>query len=271
MGAVRNLAIEAQQEAERYLLQGNYYYEQRNYRKALENYAASLTKYAYYLYWTEKLDADLLGTTHYSIVTQTNLLFTLAVQTNRIAFCYYRLREPRKVAVFVKQSQKIFALLTQYQACFNLEQRKNYPEISKEVDLLAYTKGTQLAISEQQEASPLTDISDETYQKIRQAFEKIFSLDICLLESNQKNSSCFIATAVYSTSNHPDLDTFREFRDQIMLSNSLGKLLMGIYYKLSPNIAKYVSTKPVLKNLLRPPLERLALWMRYHKKSHANY
>ncbi|HEY9692286.1 MAG TPA: CFI-box-CTERM domain-containing protein [Oculatellaceae cyanobacterium] len=56
--------------------------------------------------------------------------------------------------------------------------------------------------------------------------------------------SCFIATAAYSTSVHPDLDTFREFRDQKLMRNYLGKILVSLYYKISPAIAKYIEKQP---------------------------
>jgi hypothetical protein len=76
------------------------------------------------------------------------------------------------------------------------------------------------------------------------------------------SDSCFIATAAYSTSRHPDLTTFRQFRDRQLLSNTFGRQLVKIYYKISPSIANHISQKPKVKLFLRSQLERLASWMR---------
>lgn len=76
------------------------------------------------------------------------------------------------------------------------------------------------------------------------------------------SDSCFIATAAYSTSRHPDLTTFRQFRDRHLLSNTFGKQLVKLYYKISPSIANHISQKPKIKLFLRSQLEHLASWMR---------
>jgi len=76
------------------------------------------------------------------------------------------------------------------------------------------------------------------------------------------SDSCFIATAAYSTSRHPDLTTFRQFRDRQLLSNAFGRQLVKLYYKISPSIANHISKKPTVKLFLRSQLEHLASWMR---------
>ncbi len=79
---------------------------------------------------------------------------------------------------------------------------------------------------------------------------------------SSQSSSCFIATAAYSTSTHPDLDTFRNFRDEKLLTNPLGKPLVNLYYQLSPSVAQYVEKQPAIKSFVKHRLERLAQWMR---------
>jgi hypothetical protein len=76
------------------------------------------------------------------------------------------------------------------------------------------------------------------------------------------SDGCFIATAAYSTSRHPDLTTFRQFRDRELLSNAFGQKLVKLYYKISPSIANHISQKPTIKIFLRHQLEHLANWMR---------
>jgi len=80
--------------------------------------------------------------------------------------------------------------------------------------------------------------------------------------SSSNSDSCFIATAAYSTSTHPDLDTFRNFRDERLLTNTIGKNLVSLYYKISPSLAQYVTKQPLIKSFIRRQLEHLARWMR---------
>jgi hypothetical protein len=92
------------------------------------------------------------------------------------------------------------------------------------------------------------------------------SSDEIIAELSEKyessSDSCFIATAAYSTSRHPDLTTFRQFRDRQLLSNGFGRQLVRLYYKISPSIANHISQKPTIKIFLRHQLEHLARWMR---------
>jgi hypothetical protein len=77
-----------------------------------------------------------------------------------------------------------------------------------------------------------------------------------------ESSDCFIATAVYETPEHPDLDVFRDFRDNQLLTNSFGKWLVSVYYEIGPNLAKYIASQPKLKNFTHQKLKNLAQWMR---------
>ncbi|MGB2924309.1 MAG: CFI-box-CTERM domain-containing protein [Limnothrix sp.] len=80
--------------------------------------------------------------------------------------------------------------------------------------------------------------------------------------SSSSSGGCFIATAAYSTSEHPDLDTFRAFRDKHLLTNPAGKAAVQAYYKLSPTFADYIADHPKLQQFSRKHLESLAEYMR---------
>ncbi|MCL1466629.1 CFI-box-CTERM domain-containing protein [Argonema galeatum] len=101
-----------------------------------------------------------------------------------------------------------------------------------------------------------------TYLAARLAISFDEAIDSLAQDMESSSSSCFIATAAYSTSRHPDLDTFREFRDSKLLSNIFGKRLVSFYYKISPTIATYISSKPAIKLFIRHYLGHLARWMR---------
>jgi len=62
---------------------------------------------------------------------------------------------------------------------------------------------------------------------------------------------CFIATAAYGTDTAEEIDILREFRDTVMLANSLGAGLVSLYYVTSPAIAGFISGHDVLRTAVR--------------------
>jgi hypothetical protein len=63
--------------------------------------------------------------------------------------------------------------------------------------------------------------------------------------------ACFIATAAYGTDTANEIDILREFRDEILLPNSLGAKLVSFYYEMSPPIAGLISEHEVLTTVVR--------------------
>ena len=62
---------------------------------------------------------------------------------------------------------------------------------------------------------------------------------------------CFIATAAYGTDTAKEIDILREFRDAVLLPNSLGAEFVSLYYKISPPIASFISQHEVLRTVVR--------------------
>jgi len=62
---------------------------------------------------------------------------------------------------------------------------------------------------------------------------------------------CFIATAAYGTDTAKEIDILREFRDAVLLPNSLGVEFVSLYYKTSPPIANFISQHKVLRTAVR--------------------
>ena len=62
---------------------------------------------------------------------------------------------------------------------------------------------------------------------------------------------CFIATAAYGTDTAKEIDILREFRDTVLLPNSLGTEFVSLYYKISPPIANFISQHEVLRTAVR--------------------
>jgi alpha-tubulin suppressor-like RCC1 family protein len=75
---------------------------------------------------------------------------------------------------------------------------------------------------------------------------------------------CFIATAAYGTDTARQLDILREFRDDVLLPNSLGAKLVSLYYKTSPPIANFISQNDVLRTVVRvgfvEPIVKILIW-----------
>jgi hypothetical protein len=73
------------------------------------------------------------------------------------------------------------------------------------------------------------------------------------------SGGCFIATAVYGSYHAREVIALRNFRDRVLLGNSLGKLLVNIYYALSPGIAELVKQSPLLSRSCRFVLDKMVL------------
>jgi len=75
---------------------------------------------------------------------------------------------------------------------------------------------------------------------------------------------CFIATAAYGTDTAREIDILREFRDAVLLPNSLGARFVSLYYRTSPPIADFISQQEVLRTVVRvgfvDPIVKILTW-----------
>jgi len=62
---------------------------------------------------------------------------------------------------------------------------------------------------------------------------------------------CFIATACYGDYNSREVMLLREYRDTVLMKNTIGKLFIKLYYTVSPSIAKRIEKSHKLKNYIR--------------------
>jgi hypothetical protein len=72
---------------------------------------------------------------------------------------------------------------------------------------------------------------------------------------------CFVATAAYGTPNAEQIDVLREFRDAVLLKNTPGSLLVGLYYRLSPPVADFIAANEVARTLVRDLLVDPIVWL----------
>jgi len=82
--------------------------------------------------------------------------------------------------------------------------------------------------------------------------------------SETNGGFCFIATAAYGTDTAEQLDILREFRDAVLLPNSLGVRLVSLYYKTSPPLANFISQQEILRTAVRvgfvDPIVKILTW-----------
>ncbi len=67
---------------------------------------------------------------------------------------------------------------------------------------------------------------------------------------------CFIATAAYGTPYAEEVLTLKHFRDEHLMRNKAGRMLVSWYYRLSPPVANYIRNRPwacsTVRALLKP-------------------
>jgi hypothetical protein len=62
---------------------------------------------------------------------------------------------------------------------------------------------------------------------------------------------CFIATAAYGSPLARDVRALGAVRDQYLLTNSLGRVFVSLYYRHGPKLADLISKRPLLKSVVR--------------------
>jgi hypothetical protein len=65
---------------------------------------------------------------------------------------------------------------------------------------------------------------------------------------------CFIATIIYGTSIAGEIEILRGFRDEYLLTNPVGRVLVDLYYRVSPPMATFITEHPSLKPIVRAGL-----------------
>ncbi len=97
--------------------------------------------------------------------------------------------------------------------------------------------------------------ANETATWTSGGWEQDFTLTISRMPSNGGGFplpfDCFIATAAYGSATAEEINVLRDFRDAVLLPNSLGARLVSFYYRTSPPIAGFISGYDLLRTAVR--------------------
>lgn len=79
----------------------------------------------------------------------------------------------------------------------------------------------------------------------------LYDLTAQSTEAEEPVSGCFVASAAYGTTMADEVDVLRQFRDGYLVSNVLGRAMLGVYYRVSPPMAEFIARHPGLKPFVR--------------------
>ena len=73
---------------------------------------------------------------------------------------------------------------------------------------------------------------------------------------NKKSGGCYIATAVYGAYDCPQVWTLRRYRDNRLATTVFGRILIRLYYSVSPKLVKLFGDSHWFKNVCKKRLDR---------------
>lgn len=98
------------------------------------------------------------------------------------------------------------------------------------------------------------DENSDTQLKYRQmAEEGLQNIEKMKAEEGTKGKKglCFIATAVYGSTNDPNVLLLKNYRDGYLIKYAIGNWLINRYYELSPYAAKIIKRSYVLRQIVK--------------------
>jgi hypothetical protein len=110
----------------------------------------------------------------------------------------------------------------------------------------------------QAQPSPPRSESQDTSEGIIAGSSALANLD-----ANAFRQSCFIATAIYGNSMHPNVIALRNFRNKHLLTNKLGGNIVNWYYRVSPPIAGHLKRYPLQSFAVQCALTPIVYAIRY--------
>lgn len=137
--------------------------------------------------------------------------------------------------------------------------------LDESVDLELDTKA--LLADEYEANATVIPSVDEIIQAMNQPIEEEDNTpysgeDVSDMTLDGGAGSCFVATAAYGDTYHPDVNYLRRVRDEILVHNRFGRAFIWTYWRVGPILAKMLMPHPHLRGFARGALVRVIGYMR---------
>ena len=104
-----------------------------------------------------------------------------------------------------------------------------------------------------------TEISSQYYVYAVTAVDKCgnesdYSTE-AVIDLSSGDGGCFIATAAYGMPTSEAVRVLCRFRDEFLLTSNSGRVLVHLYYRLSPPLARFISEKNFIRAIIRAQLK----------------
>ncbi len=82
------------------------------------------------------------------------------------------------------------------------------------------------------------------------------------MPAKSSNGTCFVATAAFNSEEHETVRFLRQFRTDVLVSTSIGRACVTLYWKIGPQLARWLNAMPILKAPVRGILTALCKTIR---------
>lgn len=123
-----------------------------------------------------------------------------------------------------------------------------------------FTSSSDLAFSTTYTATITTAATDASDIPLGMNFSWTFTT---VPKDSGGGGSCFIATAAFGSYLHPHVQVLKAFRDRYLVTNSVGRLFVGCYYRYSPRVATVIEKNTALRTAVRWVLTPVVYAVRY--------
>lgn len=122
---------------------------------------------------------------------------------------------------------------------------------------------------------PFSSVQGDLYKKAERFVREAKNSDnarefLIKLREATGQGGCFIATAAFGSYDDQFVQILRDFRDQVLVENRLGRNLITFYYAVSPSIAKRIAKSHLAKKLTRSMIRPIAMLLasKYNLNKH---
>ena len=251
-----------EKKAQHHIDRGDYFFENEQYAEALDEYITASKYFIDALTQEIFCDKFAAGGRKYDRGSKVSLCYSVAAFLMKVIDCYQEL-DRKKIVFLLRDMTEMIELLSAYQGDMTVSQLQSYENLKKY--MVRYEYAEKMVAKLRQGDDSYDECFDDNLKKLYQSLNYFYEQEESILPKRKipgVKEGCFIATAVYETSQHPDLDVFRDFRDNQLLANSFGKWLVAVYYQIGPSLAQYIANQPKLKNFTHQRLKYLAQWLR---------